>query len=534
MRVGCAVGTFHRWAVFRAGQAGKPKEGVSIDSRAMRRPTSLPESVVPPLPHPRSGSLLSHSLGLFATGEARAGSADRVRERPFSVLEDLIMASDRRSAPISLGMIARTRAAIDPESLRAAVHSVLARHPMARARLRTGPSGRRWWFPDASTDDAAVATVAVLTGDDGDDVWAQFADLCSRPFDLAAAPPLRVLHMRLPGGDAVALAAHHVALDGLSVATLLRAILELSAPSSDVPEMAPQAGGPTAKAAERAVANPVRPADCRPAAAGPGRPARGRLPDLAVPRQWLPGRVAVTAARRTRHDRALAERHHPTYGVHSETLPVPKPRQPTCGGSAATVNDLLLAAAQAAVERWNSAAGRATGTLRMRMPINIRERDGDVALGNHTGEAVIATTSRERQRPDILLAAVRRQTVASKAADRPAGARVPTGVVASLPGPVRHALLRVAVALARPLLMPAASVTNLGRMPDLPAAGTAGPQVTSFHFAAFAGMPQGLVITAVGYGDELYLTFCYHRDLFDLYAVRRFAALYRTALGELS
>jgi NRPS condensation-like uncharacterized protein len=483
-------------------------------------------------------------LAVPTDGAAGPGAACRAQERPFSVLEDVIMASDRRSAPLSVGMIARTCAAIDPVALRKAVRAALARYPMARARLRTGLSGRRWWwFPDAPHDDTAtvtaMATVTVLDGDGDGDLWEAFADICSRPFDLTAASLLRVLHMRLPDGDAVALATHHVALDGVSVALLLRVIMERSAALTD-PQGAGRLTGPPPAAGARGAVGSGRPAapGCM-SGTGPDGLMGWRRSGRAVLGRWLPGRIAASTApgspgTRVSRSRTPVDSTPAVYGVHCEAFSVPESGRSRAGGPTATINDLLLAAAQLAVERWNTAAGQATGRVRVRMPINLREPDTDITLGNHAGDVMIATTSRQRRDPATALAAVAGQTAAGKAARRPSGTGIALSGLARLPAPARHPLLRLGAAMARPGLMPTTSVTNLGRIPDLRLSGTGSPQVTSLHFAAFAGPPQGLVITAVGYNGTLHLTFCYHRDLFDQSAARRFAALYRTALGALT
>ncbi len=490
-------------------------------------------------------------IGSVRTGSVRTDSVRTdfecvrpVRERRFSVLEDLIIASDRRVAPVSVGMIARTREIIDPFVLRDAVIGVLMRHPMARARMRRGLSGRRWWFPHTPDD-----VLTMTKGDGDDDVWEKFADICSHPFDLTASCPLRVLHVRLPDGDAVAVAAHHAALDGMSVAMLLRAILERcptvdrrgggSEPTGHA-TLTAAAGVRTTLAPPEQSALHVLPEHARPARA---RRVRRLVSGLPVPR--MPSRVAPSPGTRSAQahsthskgvhpGQASDDRRSSAYGVYCQVVPIPKSVPALVEDAPATVNDLLLAAAKVAVQRWNTAAGQATMTLRVRMPISRREPGGTAAIGNHTGEVLIVTTPRDRRDPATLLAAVRRQTSASKTAGSPpvTGSRI--GGVARLPGPVRHALLRLGVSMVRPLLMPTTTVTNLGRLTEPATSGAHGPRITSLHFAAFAGLPQGLVIAAVGYGHDLGLAFCYHRDLFDRAAVSRFAQLYRTALGELT
>ncbi|WP_322748364.1 MULTISPECIES: hypothetical protein [unclassified Frankia] len=465
-------------------------------------------------------------------------------------------------------MIARTREAIDLVTLRRAVQGAAARYPMARARMRTGLLGRRWSFPD-------VADIPIITasGHDDGDLWDAFAGLCSRPFALSRVPAVRVLHMRLPEDDALAVAAHHVALDGLSVAMLLHAILERCVVLEPRVALEPRVVTRTRRPRGTAVDNLVdggvsgsataRGDICGGGIAGGGiagggiaggdiaggdacaglprhrrraAPSMERIsrlvPGVAPLRQPVQGRIAP-APGLGRANRTSPNSRACVYGVYCMAVPVPKPGRSATGGTV-TVNDLLLAAAAAAVEQWNTAAGRETGRLRVRMPINLRDRDGEVALGNHTGDAVIAMTPLDRRDPETLLAAVCRQTAANKAAGPPAETGNALRGTAWLPGPARHALLRVAATVARPLLMPTASVTNLGRLPGRLTSGADTPRITSLYFAAFAGLPQGLVITATGYGDDLNLAFCYHRDLFDQSAVRRFAALYRVALDDLT
>ncbi len=401
---------------------------------------------------------------------------------------------------------------------------------MARARMRTGLFGRRWWFPDVADDILLTST----EGADEPDLWAAFAALCSQPFDLTSSPPLRVLHIRLPAGDAVALAAHHVALDGLSVAMLLQAILERCASDG-----ATELESSTVHGRMRATTRPRRPepghTETNPAGViHASRPTRRLLPDLSALWQTTPSRVAVSTGRgmpgRGGRRGMPADRWGPGYGVHCDAVPVPKPGRPVAGGATVTINDLLLAAAQMAVERWNTMAGQATRQLRVRMPISLRQRGEESAIGNHTGEALITTGPSDRRDPATLLAVVCGQTAASKAGGPPPGTGDAVGGVARLPAPVRHALLRLAVTAARPVLMPTTSMTNLGRLSDR----FSDQMITSLHFAAFAGPPQGLVIAAVGYGDELHLTFCYHRDLFDPTAASCFAQLFRAALDELT
>ncbi|MGF7236066.1 MAG: hypothetical protein ACQSGP_14060 [Frankia sp.] len=478
-------------------------------------------------------------------GRATVGAVPgALAERPFTALERTICLSDRPEAPIIVGLLARLGSRVDPDSLREATLAALARHPMARARRHPGPVAVAWWQFPVAPDVEPVTTItaggaghevpdlppavthqgsrAPLDGGGEDDHAAEaaFAVLCDQASDLTLSPALRVGLLRLPGSDAIGLVAHHAALDGAALLLLLTEILadcRVDARSSASATASTDTGTASTDAGAAST-------DLGTQAGGPGPSRSGRL------RRGRPS-VRPTGVRPRSGNRYLEPATTTPgrgYGVVAIDVPIPVPS----GG--ATVNDLLMAAAHLAVERWNHARGRSTGVVRLRMPINMRIRAGAGTtdaddIGNGSGQATVVSTPGERVGPASLLAAVTRQTAAAKV-PRSDGNPDPAGALWFVPPRARDRVARTAIGLARPFMMPSATVSNLGRIDPL-----AGPEltVTSLSFFPFAGLPQGLAIGVTGYGGRLRLGFSYHRALFDPAAAARFAALYATALSEL-
>ncbi|MFE3170392.1 amino acid adenylation domain-containing protein [Amycolatopsis sp. NPDC059090] len=105
---------------------------------------------------------------------------------------------------------------VDASRLRAALVSVLERHPHLRAAFPTVSSGE------------PVAVIPALTEPEWTDVRgngeveALVETEAARPFDLAKPPLLRALLVRMPGGqNRLVLTYHHVLLDGWSIPLLL-------------------------------------------------------------------------------------------------------------------------------------------------------------------------------------------------------------------------------------------------------------------------------------------------------------------------
>ncbi|WP_163548133.1 condensation domain-containing protein [Candidatus Frankia nodulisporulans] len=463
-----------------------------------------------------------------------------IPDRVLTPGEQILAASDRASAPLTCGLLVQTDGQLDPRRLRAAVWTVMRRHPMTRAVLY-GSRQHAWRFVAEPTSDPFGFV------DDGTEAWRVHEVLASAPFDLRRFPPLRVVLVRQPGGDQLSVVAHHLALDGLRLtrlATEILAVYRQSPGEWGIPGAFGAAGGD---------------GELRGMPAGVGPVVR------TAPSPW-----ATMARRSGRYVVPLTTGRGEGYGFHPMVLALPTGDRTLADGRRMTINDLLLAAAHLAIDRWNTRRGGQTGCLRIRMPIDLATAAGPAPTpattatmaaatemqGNHTGQALIISEAADRRDPARLAARVVDQTVEAKGAIPPPvpGVSGALGVAMAryVPGPWRSGLLRIGVAAARPLLAPTAAVSNLGRHDDvagpvggsgergryLVAVGDAGraalpgPAVTAAYFTGTAGMPQGLFLGVMSVGGALNVTVCYHRQMFGPESVPAFAELFRAAYLE--
>jgi hypothetical protein len=439
------------------------------------------------------------------------------QDRALTLTEQLLFASERPGAPLVVAVVATTTGHLDPTDLRRAVDVVFARHPMARGALRDPAGAEGWRFhPGLATDPLVELTVA---GED--DAWRALERLAMTPFVLTRAPLVRLLLAHRPGGDIIGLVGHHLALDGRSLVRLLTEVAEVYQPS---------AGGATPGARTHAVGLVGRP---RPRA-GVRRMAGARISRRVAPSSRFLAPVGPPGAA--------------GIGFVPVAVPAP-PRRTLPDGRCPTINDMLLAAAHLASERWNTAQGRRSGTLRVGIAVAARRPStppvGDDAaglppapLGAAVGRVTIVSDPARRARPLALLAHVHDQTGPAKAQSPDAtpgmSGRIAAALAAAAPPRLRSSVLRLAITLARPALMPTLVATNLGRIPESIVFGAAGPRVVGLHFAATAGMPQGLMICFARVADTVHMTFCHHRELFDTAAAARFAEIFVAALAEVA
>ncbi|EIV90843.1 uncharacterized protein containing a NRPS condensation (elongation) domain [Frankia sp. QA3] len=432
--------------------------------------------------------------------ESQGGSPAPAPDRVLTSSEQILAASDRTSAPLTCGLFVQTGGALEVTRLRLAVRRAIGRHPMMRASLY-GARQYAWRFAALPSSDP-VGQIG-----DGSDGWHVHETMMSSPFDLRAHPPLRIALVQRPDGDQLSVVAHHLAVDGMSLAAVVSEIFaEYRVTDASTTATADRSGGGRV-----------------------GLPAG--VPS--APRSAGHGWTAFTH-RSGRHITPLDASRTAGYGYHPMTLPVPDRRVTLPGGRRLTVNDLLVAAAHLTIDRWNRQRGGEAGTLRVRMPISLGTMPG--ASGNNTGQVLIVSEPADRADLIRLAGRIVDQTERAKqAAAVPVIAgvagRVGTAATGRIPGPWRGSLLRLGVRTARPLITPAAAVSNLG-----PLAGIASdsPTISSVYFTGTAGMPQGLFIGATRYGTGLHLAFGYHRHLFGRAAAAAFAQIFRTAFDELA
>jgi hypothetical protein len=123
------------------------------------------------------------------------------------------------AATYNVPLLLRWSEPVDAAALSVALRAVADKHEVLRTayRIREGS-------PEQVVGEAGVPVEVVDvagTGNGWDEVRADALRRGREPFDLAERPPVRcVVWHGLPGGDAVLLTVHHIALDGWSLAAL--------------------------------------------------------------------------------------------------------------------------------------------------------------------------------------------------------------------------------------------------------------------------------------------------------------------------
>ncbi|MCF3135101.1 amino acid adenylation domain-containing protein [Streptomyces olivochromogenes] len=163
---------------------------------------------------------LARLLPEFTPVEA-AGSAPRPHPLPVSSAQRRLWSLDRLGAGAAyhLPVLVRLDGDLDPEALERAVGEVVARHEVLRTVFDEvdGEPVQRV-LPVGAPPFTRVPVRA-------DELEARIAETASRPFDLASEPPFGTVLFTLtdrPGAHVLMLRTHHIALDGWSLAPLLR------------------------------------------------------------------------------------------------------------------------------------------------------------------------------------------------------------------------------------------------------------------------------------------------------------------------
>ena len=345
----------------------------------------------------------------MTTLRSAPGSRAGLTSWPLTPIEELDLYLESAAEPSLIQLETLVRGHLDAAALESALADALAADPAARRHLAaTSRWGRRLRWEAAAPADPAGPELTVAS-------WRSTGQLAALREWVSAWPiPLRDRAARLilaagPEHDIVILQTHHAAFDGISSLALLTAI------GAAYRERAGDVAGPQARRPARRPSrcpHPVQP----PNRTGPAgrRPRRARRTPVTLTRICvrLPGVVTRIAARTASPDR-------PGYGSVHRSMPVPRPDRHG-SGPFPTVNDLLVAALIAAVDRWNAAQGQRSGRIRISVPVNARDhRDRWAGPGNQTRLIRVTASSRERADPARLLAQVAAQTRAGK--QRPVG-----------------------------------------------------------------------------------------------------------------
>jgi len=450
----------------------------------------------------------------------RSAPADRdaLASWPLTPIEELDLYFESAADPSLIQLETLAWGHLDRIALEAALAGALAADPAARRHLAaTSPWHRHLsWEAAAPGRDDGLVTVAS---------WRSPGQLAALREWLSAWPiPLRDHAVRLilavgPDHDVVILQTHHAAFDGISSLALLTATTAAYRErAGDVAGSGPRTSPPAP-----------------PRAGGTGGPARTRgaagipaaLTRIAA---WiaarLPGAVTRIAAQTAWPDR-------PGYGSVHRSVPVPRPARHG-SGPFPTVNDLLVAALIATVDRWNAAHGRRGGRIRVSVPVNDRDpRSRWAGPGNQTRLIRVTARGREPADPARLLARVAAQTRAGKQRP-PAGLDATSRLLATgwAPAVVKRPAARLIRRAAGPVCTDTALLSNLGVLPSPPSFSGSGTE--PLWFSGPAQMPRGLGVGAVTTAGQLHLCVHYRHALLDRAAAADFTALYCHALGELA
>ena len=428
---------------------------------------------------------------------------------PFNIIDETFVHSDEPAQPVTVQIEARVQGALEPERLRDAVRTAIARHPLARGRLEPWAEdavGYEWLIDgEPSVDPLRLVKASAET-----DLDELRAELYSLPLSLFESPPLRVRHVQHPDGDLVMVSIHHSASDGMGALRILQSICRAYAGVDD----------PTPD---------FDPAEAR---------------QLAVPKteptlkEWLhSGRMELQRLTRLGSLPARltpqAETTRPGYGFRTLTVPLgPIVAAPLRKSTGATVNDVLIAAASRAAGRWNEERGTEGGRVVVQMPINARpaEWSREMVANLVTADSV-STTAPERVSAETCLRVIAGWTDAvKKRGPGPALAalsRMPTFAVAGRRAATQWAM-RTGGAIAETLVL-----SNLGRIPPDFVEGDH-LSLTDVFFSPPAPMPLGLGLGAAALGDRLLLTLRHRWMLWSSDANDRFAAILREELEQLA
>ncbi len=431
---------------------------------------------------------------------AMTASADRVA---FTGLDEAIHLLDTPSEPWTIQLEARVRAHLDEDRLRSAVQQGVSAHAMARARhLSRDEAGRQLTWEITATLD--VDPLQVVDCDDDGALAALRGELYSASVPLSQSPPLRVRLARHPEGDVVMICTNHAAFDGYGALRVLQSVARAYA---GVPDPAP------------------------PVALCEARDIEGHLgherPSLRSRRWRALARKALDLSSRPARLGTDQPGAQPGYGFHHLCVPVPAPR------GDATVNDLLVAALNMAVDGWNAEHGVRCRRIGLLMPVNLRPKAWKTDIvTNYVMETWVSTRAGDRNTPQGVLDTVVGQT-----------RRIKGGGAAALFKLLRYAprlppwvkrLLSPILRLTGNRLIGTAVMSNLGRIDDPPSFGPDGGEVDAMWFSAPARMPCGLSLGAVSLGKQMYLAFRYRRALWGPAAAIRFAERFQVELNVLT
>ena len=158
-----------------------------------------------------------------AGGSVGSPQPDAVRAavQPASSAQEWLWLLDRMGAgpAYTIAGGVHLRGNVDVERLRLAVTTVLTSHPVLATTFRLDEAGTLLVTRTPGTP--VPLPMVDVSGDRGSDATAVVSELASQGFDLATGPLVRAVLVRSDEHWTVGVAAHHIAVDGWSLAILL-------------------------------------------------------------------------------------------------------------------------------------------------------------------------------------------------------------------------------------------------------------------------------------------------------------------------
>lgn len=429
----------------------------------------------------------------------------------FSVTDELFHHLESAEEPMGIQLDLRFSGKLDEQKVEEAAYAAMRRHPLASVRQHPlQPGGRlyEWELVQRADEDPVLL---VECGDD-EAVNAARNAFYTRRLLLENAPPFRILIARHPDGDWLFLKMSQVVTDAAGAYRFLLSMMRIHAGVDDTLP----ADIDVVKARHLGQEFGAR--------SMPDRLRRARrLLGYLVRSVQLPARIAPHFA----EDKSGISFVSHTFSA-AETDALEKLR---LGG--ATLNDVLVALAHLAIDRWNRQRDAAAGRITLMNVMNFRpigwRQEG---VGNFSLWVNVATQASHRRSYENTLAVVTGQSQKYKS-EEAAGLLVDLlGLVQLLPGAARKSLANL-MPLTGNFVVDTAVLCNLGRVADLPdPAGRAG-RITAIRFSPPTRIPMGVAFGVVTLRGELTLTFRYRRAQFDRFAAEAFRANFLALLKEL-
>lgn len=428
----------------------------------------------------------------------------------FNGVDEAVWLLDSPSEPWNIQVELRVSGRLTECRLRTALGEALARHhPMARARqLPAAPWDRHYYWQITPQPDLDALRVVECPDDDA--LALARRELYSLRIPLAESPPLRMRLAHHPAGDLVMLNVNHAAFDGFGALRLLRSTARAYAGLDDpLPDIE--------LATARQIGPQLATADLR-TRAQRWTGVVNKLADLARP----PARIAPEHGS-----------DQPGYGFHHLSLSQQQTTALASHTHQGTINDVLVAALNLAIARWNHDHATTTDRISIIVPVNFRPPQWrhDMAV-NYVLITWIHTTATDRHTPQTTLQAVTAQTQRIKNTGTGTTLIEVLAVSPRLPLWAQQSLSPL-LRLTGNRLVDTAQLSNLGRLDQPPYFGPDAGPTTQAWFSPPARMPCGLSIGVVTLTGRMHLAFRYRHPLLGPDAINRFAQHYLAELADL-